>query len=334
MTPLKGAKGKPFSPLRSLYIGTVAPSVSGWWADMIAEGTHGTTVVHALQGDPERWDQWPEIRRCNPLTAVSADFRRKLLQERDKARRDSRLKARFLSYRLNVPSADETKVLLTVDEWKRVLSRPVPERAGVPIFGYDTGHNRAWSAAVALWSGGRVEAIAVAPGIPDISAAEKRDRVPAGTYRKLVENGSLQVAEGLRVPEVRDLHRAAITAFGWPARIVCDFFKFPVLQDVTAGAIPLVPRRPRWSSATEDIGALRKIVADGPLACAPCSRGLLTASLAAAMTKTEEGNVRMIKRDTHNTGRDDVAAALVLAAGSFVRSPPASPRKLRSMIAG
>ena len=106
---IETAKGKPGSPLRALYIGTLAPAATpGWWHDLIDDGTHGSTVyVHALRGDAERWDQWPEIRRCNPLTAISADFRRKLLEERDKARADTRLKARFLSYRLNVPSGDE-----------------------------------------------------------------------------------------------------------------------------------------------------------------------------------------------------------------------------------
>ena len=81
------------------------------------------------------------------MTAVSAEFRKKLLQERDAARRDSRLKARFLSYRLNIPSADEATMLLTVDDWQRVLDRPVAERAGRPIFAYDLGGGRAWSAA-------------------------------------------------------------------------------------------------------------------------------------------------------------------------------------------
>ena len=34
-----------------------------------------------------------EIRRCNPLTAVSAAFRPKLIEERDKARADTRLES-------------------------------------------------------------------------------------------------------------------------------------------------------------------------------------------------------------------------------------------------
>ena len=76
---------------------------------MIEAGSRGGVHVTALRGDPKRWDDWHEIRRCNPLVAVSATFRKKLLEERDAARADSRLKARFLSYRLNCPSADEKR---------------------------------------------------------------------------------------------------------------------------------------------------------------------------------------------------------------------------------
>ena len=328
------AKGKPFSPLRSLYIGTIAPSTSGWWADMIADGSHGTTVVHALQGDPERWDDWNEIRRCNPLTMVSADFRRKLLQERDAARRDSRKKAAFLSYRLNIPTADAATVLLTVDDWARVTARPVPERDGRPIVGIDLGHSRAWSAGVAVWPSGRVEALAIAPGIPDLRSQEKRDRVPRNTYAKLVESGALTVAEGLRVPGPARLYAALTAAWGRPERVICDRFKLPELRDVIKGAVPIIDRRARWSESTFDIGALRKLAADGPLSTVPGSRTLLTASLAAARVKNEEGNVRLVKRDTNNTGRDDVAAALVLAAGSLKRDLDRPRRKMRFGLAG
>ena len=94
---IETAKGKPGSPLRAVYIGTLAPAMAGWWHDLVKDGTHGSVYVQSLKGNPERWDRWPEIRRCNPLVSVSADFRRKLLEERDAARRDSRLKARFLS---------------------------------------------------------------------------------------------------------------------------------------------------------------------------------------------------------------------------------------------
>ena len=33
------------------------------------------------RGILKRWDQWPEIRKTNPLTSISADFRKQLLRE-------------------------------------------------------------------------------------------------------------------------------------------------------------------------------------------------------------------------------------------------------------
>ena len=47
---------------------------------------------------------------------------------------------------------------------------------------------------------GRIDALAVAPGIPSIDEQEKRDRVPPGTYQRLVDAGLLRTADGLRVP--------------------------------------------------------------------------------------------------------------------------------------
>ena len=318
---IQTAQGKPGSPMKVLVIGTLAPAMSGWWHDLVKDGSHGSVYVQSLQGDPKKWDQVSEIERCNPLTAISPKFKAKLLEERDNARRDSRLKARFLSYRLNQPSADESEVLLTVDDWKRVCARPVPERSGVPIFAYDLGSGRAWSAAVAIWQNGRTEAIALAPGIPSIHDQEIRDRVPKGTYARLNQEGSLTVSEGLRVQPPGQLHKRALGAWGKPDGIICDRFKLNELADAV-GNLPLIPRVWQWSSASEDIRALRKLAKDGPLAVEPRSRNLLTASLAAAKVENDRsGNYRLTKRDpANNTARDDVAFALTLAAGALVRA--------------
>ena len=128
---LTGALGKPGSPMRIVIIGTLAPLGTGaghWWWDLVHDGSRGSTYVMSVQGKSETWDKWSTIRKANPLTAISADFRRKLLEERDNARGDARLKARFLSYRLNIPTRDESDVLLTVEDWKMVEGREVPER--------------------------------------------------------------------------------------------------------------------------------------------------------------------------------------------------------------
>ena len=44
------ALGKPGSPLRCIFIGTLAPATSGWWHDLIADGSGPTTYVPGAQG--------------------------------------------------------------------------------------------------------------------------------------------------------------------------------------------------------------------------------------------------------------------------------------------
>ena len=54
---LMTAQGKPNSPLKIVIIGTVAPSDRGWWPEMVQRGSHGSTFVQKLVGDPSKWDQ-------------------------------------------------------------------------------------------------------------------------------------------------------------------------------------------------------------------------------------------------------------------------------------
>lgn len=327
--------GKVGSPLKAILTGTLAPADPGsWWPILVERGTAGSTWVGVLQGRADRWSHWREILRVNPLARSHPEFAEVLREERDAALADSRMAGAFKSFRLNLPAGDESTMLLGTDYWERVIARPVPERDGRPIVAIDLGAGRAWSAAVAIWRSGRVEAIAIAPGIPSLEAQEKRDRVPWGTYRRLALHGSLRVAEGLRVQPPAALWRAVTAAWGRPVRVVCDRFRLAELQDAVSG-VEIVPRVSRWSESSEDIRALRKVAADGPLAVEHGSRGLLTASLAVAMVANDDsGNYRLRKRGTNNQARDDVAAALVLACGSFKRAPPAPRRKLRSAIIG
>ena len=324
------ALGKPSSPMKVVFIGTLAPAMSGWWHDLVSDGSQGSTYIQSLQGEMTTWSAWATIRKANPLTAISPEFRKRLLVERDAARVDSRLKARFLSYRLNQPSGDESEVLLTVSDWDRIVARDVPPREGKPIVGADMGGGRAWSAACAVYGNGRVEALAVAPGIPDLGEQEKRDRVPAGTYTKLYDLGQLEIAEGLRVQPPAQLWDMLREKWGKPLKIVCDRFRLAELQDATGNRVRLEPRVSRWSEASFDIRSLRKMALDGPLAVDEGSRELLATSLSRAMVKSDDaGNIRIVKKGTANTSRDDVAAALVLACGALARKPrPAVVRSL------
>ena len=163
------------------------------------------------------------------MIGLDAHTRKVILEERDAARGDSRLKARFLSYRLNCPTGDESTMLLTVDDWKMVLERETPPRNGKPIVAVDLGAGRAWSAAVAIWKSGRVECLALAPGIPDIAGQEKRDRVSAGVYQKLVEAGLLHIADGLRVQPPSMLVGLITETWGTPAGVIVRPLQSPRL---------------------------------------------------------------------------------------------------------
>ena len=315
------AQGKPGSPMRVIYIGTLAPASDGWWHDLIQGGSRASTYVQMLRGDRDTWDSWQTIRKANPLTAVSPEFRAKLREERDAARSDTRLKARFLSYRLNVPTGDEAKMLLDSSEWELAMAREVPGRKGAPIVGIDMGAGRAWSAATAVWSNGRTEALALAPGIPEMEEQERRDRVPSGLYQRLAISGRLRVADGRHVPLPDQLWDAVLQEWGQPALTLCDRFRLGELLYCT-GSSRMEPRVTRWAEAAADIRALRKMVKDGPLSVEQDSRNLLTVSMAKARVENDtSGNMRMIK-PFNNTARDDVAAALVLAAGAFERYGP------------
>ena len=209
-------------------------------------------------------------------------------------------------------------MLLTVDEWRAVLAREVPDRRGRPVVGVDCGAGRAWSAATAVWPDGRVEALAIAPGTPSLAHQETRDRVPRGTYQKLAASGVLTTDGDRRVPRVGELVKRILP---WrPTSVTCDRFRLAEFQDAIRGRVAVKPRVQRWSEASADVRAVRALALDGPLTVARESRGLLSASLAASRVESDTGgSLRLVKRSTNNCGRDDVAVALALACGAHTR---------------
>ena len=146
-------------------------------------------------------------------------------------------------------------MLLSVGDWRRVVAREVAPALGRPLVGIDLGGGRAVeSAAVACWRSGRIEAMAMAPGIPEMADQERRDRVPAGTYTRLQEAKVLHTDGSRRVPRAEALLQKVMA---WnPAGIVCDRFRLGELQDAAAAAkvrVPIHPRVSRWSEASEDV---------------------------------------------------------------------------------
>ena len=58
--------GKSGSSMRVMYFGTISPSTSGWWPDLVEDDSHGSVYVQALLGDVETWDSCG-IPRARPI---------------------------------------------------------------------------------------------------------------------------------------------------------------------------------------------------------------------------------------------------------------------------
>ena len=321
---------------RLVMIGTRAPAEPGsWWPALLDAGS-GPGVHVSVQAAPDdaAWDSWSTIRKANPLVMHNASLRKTILRERDSARRNENEKMPFLAYRLNRMVDAYASMLVEADAWRRVEGRLVPPRKGRPLVAIDVGFSRSWTATWCLWRNGRSECFAVCPGLPDLAERERQDGVARGLYRRLHDDGSLVVDEGLRTARISTMLDHLVEQGISPETMYADRFLFETLQDLVHGRWPVVYRKTRWSESTSDISALRRLVADGPLSIAPESRSLARASLAEAAVKIEETNMRIEKR-RYGRSRDDVAVCAALAAGGLVRAldRPAR-RRLRYALAG
>ncbi|MCY4156226.1 MAG: hypothetical protein OXF66_02145 [Gammaproteobacteria bacterium] len=320
---IETAKSKPGSPLISVYIGTLAPLRSYWWKELI-DGGGPDTYVQALVADPAKWRHVSELRRVNPLVRKFPKEWSKLLRMREQALSDPAAEAVFRSYHLNLHSLDRREALIQSDQWEAVLNRVPPPRVGKPIIGVDMGLSRAWSAAVALWENGRCESIAVCPGNPTIDDQERRDKASRGLYARLVERGLLVPdSEGRREPPPSVLIDLIFDTWGPPARIVADRMKYAGVLDAVRDRCLVEERKVTPDRMTDDITCLRQMTdVNGSLAVESESAKLLTTSLLFARVNTKQGGTVILldKDGNHNLGRDDCAAALILAAGAWVRA--------------
>ena len=190
--------------------------------------------------------------RVNPVAAVNPYLRQTLELEHTAALKSERAARTFRQFRLNLPGDPvESQPLITTAEFGRVCARPVPACEGKPVIGVDLGGNRSWSAAAALWPSGRIEAWALAPGIPSLADQERADQVPEGTYAELVRSGGLAVDEGFAVPNVG---RLLARIWGWgPLAIVCDNYRAPELHQVASGRVRVIERAKSGGEATSNV---------------------------------------------------------------------------------
>ena len=307
-----------------IVVGTLAPAPltgpGSWWPDFVKQGSGEGRHVALLQADSDRWVDFDEVMRCNPVAAINPHLRRVLEREHRAALASERSARTFRQYRLNIPGDPvESQPLITTAEWERVCARPVPACEGQPIVGVDLGGSRSWSAACSVWPSGRIEAWAIAPGSPSLADQERDDQVADGTYSELVRSGGLAVDEGQHVPSVE---RLLSRVWAWePLAIVCDSYRAPELHQVVSGRTRVIERARGGGEATSNVQALRSLLLDTQSGVVAESRALLAAAwLQTHLTVDNSGITKVAKLD-HRRSRDDAAAALLLAAGEQARRP-------------
>ena len=240
-------------------VGTLAPAQltgpASWWPSFVAAGSGDGRHVALLQADPEKWGDFDEVLRVNPVAAINPHLRRTLEREHKAALKSERSARTFRQFRLNIPGDPvDTQPLITTGEWERVCARPVPDCEGKPIIAVDLGGNRSWCAGAAIWPSGRIEAWAIAPGVPPLADQEREDQVHEGSYAELVRSGGLSVDAGRAVPGVEGL---LSRIWSWePLCIVCDNYRAPELFDVAKGRVRVIERAAkRWGSYKQRPGA-------------------------------------------------------------------------------
>ena len=151
-----------------IVVGTLAPAPlvgpASWWPQFVAEGSGDGRHVALLQADSERWGDFDEVLRVNPVAAVNPYLKQTLEREHRAALASERAARTFRQYRLNIPGDPvDSQPLVTTAEWGRVVARPVPACEGRPVIGVDLGGNRSWSAACGVWPNRGMGACAGSP---------------------------------------------------------------------------------------------------------------------------------------------------------------------------
>ena len=314
-------------------VGTLAPAPltgpASWWPTFVASGSADGRHVSLLQADPEKWRDFDEVLRVNPVAAINPHLRRTLEREHEAALSSDRAARTFRLYRLNLPGEPvDTQPLVTAAEWARVCARPVPACEGHPTIGVDLGGSRSWSAACAVWPSGRVESWALAPGVPSLSEQEREDQVSEGAYVALVRSGGLSVDDARAVPDI-GLLLSRIWDWG-PTVLVSDPYRAAELHQVVAGRVRIVERARGGGESTSNVQALRARLLDTASGVSEASRALLGAAFAQTSLVIDGAGLTEVTKARAKRSRDDAAAALLLSAGELARRP--APVALRGAV--
>ncbi|MDE2937524.1 MAG: hypothetical protein OXR67_01185 [Chloroflexota bacterium] len=309
---------------RLIALGTRSAGTLDPWKEFIE--TADFAQVHAAKKDDpiyhcRTWERAnPSLRRRDLFAPLLKVYRRDAL----KARTSERIRQSFRALRLNQGVSDTVQnFLVTEDYWSAIERVTAPAITKPYILGLDLGGTAAMTAAAAFQpKSGALDGIAVLPSKPELQLREIEDGVP-GLYRRLLTEGSLTLSPGHVVP-VEALLNAAVKRWGPPVVIVADRYRKGELMDGLESLglrCRLVSRGMGFKDGAEDVRRFREAVLRKKVAVKPSL--LYRQALTEARTVSDvKGNEKLAVRSQggrRRRGRDDVAAAAVLAVAEGIR---------------
>ena len=282
------------------------------------------SVTYAARRDdpPFALKTW---RKANPGLPFGMPDLDVLRAEARLARRDSGELATFRALRLNQGTSDvEQAFLVDALTWQGVEVDPLPPRDGPFSLGLDLGGVGAFSAAAAYWpTTGRLEGFVSCGNNPPLAERALADGV-SGVYEAMRDGGELVQLGGKVVP-VASFLAEAVNRYGKPQAIAADRYRQGDLEDAAKDARLGLPI-PTWRGqgfrdGAQDVRAFQTAVLEGRVS--PPVSLAMRAALAEARTVTDSAaNEKLAKSGEgqhRRRGRDDLAAAIVLAVAEGVR---------------
>lgn len=230
----------------------------------------------------------------------------------------------FAAYDLNQPQEPSREMILTPAQWLECVVDELPPRDGPVAVGIDLGGSASMTAAVKFWpKSGRLEAMGMFPGIPDLRMRGEADGV-GGLYVRMRERNELLLSPG-RVADVAsfvdwlttDLSGERIIALG------CDRYRKQELMEALAKAgctYPIVLRGQGHSATADgstDVRSFQKLVLEGGKVFSKRSLVMEAAIANSALARDASGNPKLDK--AKSSGRIDALQAGVIALGIGAR---------------
>ena len=322
---------------RFVALGTRPADASHWFQAMLDGGAAYAQCHAAAEDDP------PFQRRtwlkANPSLPIMPALEKRIRQEAADARRDPSLLAGFKALRLNLGLDDTLQsTLLSAGTWERCEGEAEPR--GPFVLGVDLGGSASMSAAAAYWpASGRLETFGCFPRDPDLRQRGMSDGV-GRLYMDMFQREELILAGG-RVADIGGLLREVLDRWGAPACIGADRWRVKELADGLDAArfprCPLIERGQGYRDGGEDVNDFRTATLRGRVI--PLRSLLMRSAMGEARVAMDAaGNAKLMKfgAGKRSRGRDDAAAAAILAVAIGERRARTAPRRrpLRSAIVG